>query len=896
MSVAQLNSHLIVLQLALNPLDLSSQKTKASVGRSGSIGGRRPPSRPRSISQDVGEDIQKISRLCQPQSARPNIHERQSGDGSADNYENESETSLEKDEKEFEKVISQNGVDSQTPSPIEYNKLVNENIQDINNLNALDKWRKTNKNSNIEETKRLIDNSLSDNKNRINKIKQDIDRKLNDTYKGSHIEHFEELNKIETDRRLSTALRGNNLNLEAIDQILKSISPSSTLSDSTNGEQIDESTTENKKQNKAKRHSFITVESLKEVRGRLRRLSSPIDDYYHQKDEDPDDGIASEDNTSKDKMPVSSSGGVSRVRSYVYGMEAMLGNNRTPIVGTGSLESRTSGKLNTTNRSEDWYNRRKSYGFEQVHNQHDQTSILQRNKIESSTDSGICRSTEIVLVPSSIKSSFTNNKFLSDNNKSDFEQGDINCHKNYINKNGNSTIINVNSDKQLTNNRNKETFSKREEHNELISIWNRRAAFNNTNDKNRSNDNKDTDKQITITIPIVSDDTVTSTRKLYHRQLSENSSVSIEQMNDTELKRHSIAVDESKYVNQDKYPYRRTSLIINDEQVDDENNLQRKTKKVEFCKTEVHFAAESGRVNIVETDEKPPPTNNFRRRRRNSGIINNQTSDDSNNKNGLPLIHFGDTSYEKQLFSVPDHDNIQVDEVSDLYQRDSPIDNIICNSTVTVSSVPISSDIMSSNDIKEISEENQPRGILKNKMIKPRPYLLGDNDEIPSRDTSDDQENTNRWGIKLRPVQRESSPMWRSTVTVQNTAYNFPVTPEIKPDVYNEKNYDSDSAQTEFQKLLTSLHPVRKTSENGFKSHQSMDMRRSSWSVADRVKQVENMKWTENKGYSTKVNFGSGEATVIENVDSNKRDSQTIWPGQDEIHSNGKCLLHFIVA
>lgn len=41
-----------VFQLPVNHLDLSSQKTKGSVGRSGSISGRRPPSRPRSLIAD----------------------------------------------------------------------------------------------------------------------------------------------------------------------------------------------------------------------------------------------------------------------------------------------------------------------------------------------------------------------------------------------------------------------------------------------------------------------------------------------------------------------------------------------------------------------------------------------------------------------------------------------------------------------------------------------------------------------------------------------------------------------------------------------------------------------------------------------------------------------------
>lgn len=57
-------------------------------------------------------------------------------------------------------------------------------------------------------------------------------------------------------------------------------------------------------------------------------------------------------------------------------------------------------------------------------------------------------------------------------------------------------------------------------------------------------------------------------------------------------------------------------------------------------------------MNIVATDEKPPPTQNFRRRRRNSGPLL-----DDFNKNGLPVLHFGDSSYEKSMFSINDEAN-----------------------------------------------------------------------------------------------------------------------------------------------------------------------------------------------------------------------------------------------
>lgn len=117
------------------------------------------------------------------------------------------------------------------------------------------------------------------------------------------------------------------------------------------------------------------------------------------------------------------------VRSYVYGMENM--QNKKPGLGTGSLESRT--KLvngNGSGRNEDWYNRRKSYGFEQVQG-HDESSssISYKNKkvVESSTDSGICRSTEIVLVPTTKKNGYRNKDDYSSEN-SDIEQKSSGTH------------------------------------------------------------------------------------------------------------------------------------------------------------------------------------------------------------------------------------------------------------------------------------------------------------------------------------------------------------------------------------------------------------------------------------------------------------------------------------
>lgn len=67
-----------------------------------------------------------------------------------------------------------------------------------------------------------------------------------------------------------------------------------------------------------------------------------------------------------------------------------------------------------------------------------------------------------------------------------------------------------------------------------------------------------------------------------------------------------------------------------------ERIVGKKTKKVGFCKTEVHFAPDSGKINIVETDEKPPPTQVYRRKKR--------TKSSRKESNCLPKHYFGDMS------------------------------------------------------------------------------------------------------------------------------------------------------------------------------------------------------------------------------------------------------------
>ncbi|KAJ8928045.1 hypothetical protein NQ314_019458 [Rhamnusium bicolor] len=242
-------------------------------------------------------------------------------------------------------------------------------------------------------------------------------------------------------------------------------------------------------------------------------------------------------------------------------------------------------------------------------------------------------------------------------------------------------------------------------HEELTDSWSKFSSYKPNDWANTKTELKST----TITIPIVKNNNVVD--------------LSWNDVPEKDIKRHSIAVDESKY------------FIKED---DDDINTNRKPKKVEFCKTEVHFAAESGKVNIVATDEKPPPTQNFRRRRRSSGLI----SEDFN-KNGLPVLHFGDSSYEKTMFGV-------ADELSE--NRNSNFTSIYEN---VQSRVPLAFGIVTVNtnnnvnneiieeDKRELTENDSIKGILKNKPIKPKPYHLGET--VPFSDTNSDDENKN-WG------------------------------------------------------------------------------------------------------------------------------------------------------
>ncbi|XP_017775320.1 PREDICTED: uncharacterized protein LOC108561772 isoform X5 [Nicrophorus vespilloides] len=764
-------AHFEDLQLSLNPLDLTSEKSKASVGRSV---GRRPPSRSRIRDDILGRDLRttaatnlhRVSRLCHQihdDAVRKTFGKYQSPLQQQQQQKQQKQT-LSIDERQSGDGVEIVEVESETHSKLSRTKSTSsEDLHDPKNLEDLDEqlqsWRRTSKiRRSLQYPKQKATNSkppdLPSNTGSVRRIKEDL----------------------ETGKRLNTALRGNSVDLDALDQILRSISNSSVSS----GEQRDDKDDPKQQQ---KRNSFVTVESIRAVRGRLRRTSSPTKDIYRP--EEIDDGIVTERQNDMNE----------RVKSYVFGMDGDM-QKKIVVTGTGSLESRPKPSSVSVNRNEDWFSRRKSYGFEQMHNQPETMSSKTKSRVESSTDSGICRSTEIVLVPTPTKANVVG--YVSESEE-ELKQafGD------------DPGVGNVKKYASL--------FESKKEAN----YWSKKP------------------EAVTITIPI------TTTEGGGWRE------------NGGETKRHSIAVDESKYMSKvTDNSFKRTSLAINDQRFDEDEGQgkSKHNKKVEFCKTEVHFAADSGKVNIVETDEKPPPTQNFRRRRR------------SNLQGDLPVLHFGDTGLEKSMFG--DGDEAIYENIGD----GSNNKEVVACGNVTVNAVNGYQDV----GLEEQKENEAPRGILKNKPVKPKPYILGGDpllllstDGGGGGSSGGDSEKT--WGVKLKPAQKEeNSPIWRSTVTVRNTFY------------------DKEEPQPEFQKLLKQLRPTKEVEEESASEgirilSPAVDSRRSSWSVADRIKQVEDLKWTENKGYSTKVNFGEGEATVVEN-------RHPTWPRKDEYNKDASRL------
>lgn len=1155
-------------QLPVNPLDLSSQKTKASVGRSGSIGSRRPPSRPRSIISkvdsaiseenlfpnaeihDVDKRISEVSRVCQQ------IHEEAKRNVSNSLPSAALSSSFNLPTLNNNMVIRTDDINrrSCTDGNIYGCKKDNQNSLNVSD-NYADRSRKvdefvsnglvhaiiTRKKSSSTEDLQNNDYNEKDSLNEGNEISSDlirtlgVRRSLQLPNKGNFSDipngNVSKLRKELEDRKALDTMKNRSTNFEAFENTFKYGSESArnvsllsgndrqtcsinSLTDkSGNGYELEgfSRRVDSHKSSSHKRHSFVTAESLKEVRGRLRHLSTPPLDGIplpnntkcRTKDvEDSDDGIVTEDlKKAAPGMNLRSTEEVpaSHVKSYVYGMEAMA-NNQSIIckspAGTGSLESRLSNKFSTSGgiRSEEWYNRRKSYGFEQVHNQQadnhfEPVTLKEKSRVESSTDSGICRSSETVTSSSwtpfnrekandqaSLVNLKANHSIEIKACSDDRRITDTGNRRNESNsQKGRKTVVTLGSDNEDSrsglhvNGRNIIETSSIAMSNNWRSGCDSRA-MNSMTTNTSATSAQHLSEPVTITVPVVPDDSFSSidgngtgTRKLYFRQFSEGTSLSresgcrksvtsltngndfssknvsdepkktlaarrelllkhsggsgwspVSRQTDSEIKRHSIAVDETKYVREglkiynlydkrtERFNYEnglktssssisgverkaglnlayedntmlcqkeleykisastvvpqngndfKSASFTYEDDDGDESLLQqhlagKKHKKVEFCKTEVHFAAEPGRFNIVETDEKPPPNNIRRRRRSSSGAILVAPQLQEATKTSLPEIRFGDSPYEKKLLGGTEPNNtiyqtpvsVETQDENNLDQPEPimPVSNSPCfqddadkedniftqaNATIlssgrqdTVEMGAYSNDedssdsiLLQSNSMISSSQSNaRPRSILKNNK-KPHPFHLGETDDDmlvsslseKSERSSGDPEA--KWGVRLKPIQsRESSlssaPVWKSTVTLHNPTFDsqkqqdYPSLLTTQDEKFQSSQHFGEGA--ELNKPLKTLQPAVQTKSDAFgasvvsKTQQpesvggGMEVKISMappLSVAERVRQVEDLKRAamETRGFSTRVNFGAGETTVLENRLSDELQKQS---------------------
>lgn len=275
---------------------MSSQKNKASVGRSGSISTRRPPTRKlQAVASQlprIDSAVDSVDMTTEASSAAGSLRESNEDDGSVST-----------------------------------------------NLNRLKSCSNDEIRSDVNESEEPLDRS-----SRFRRSLQFMQSK-NGGADGGHGKvatgELEDVLKKVLGKKLHVVSNGDAL--AAVDEG-SMIKPASPL----------------------KKPTFITVESLKKTKNSLRHLN----DEDCNKD---DDGIET------DVKPV------------------VVGDSR-------SLDYRGSTK------SEEWYNRRKSYGFEKVqtavdhcgNNKHVATDPY---AMDSSTDSGICRSTENGLSNSSRQSS-----------------------------------------------------------------------------------------------------------------------------------------------------------------------------------------------------------------------------------------------------------------------------------------------------------------------------------------------------------------------------------------------------------------------------------------------------------------------------------------------------------
>ncbi|KAG8228678.1 hypothetical protein J437_LFUL008666 [Ladona fulva] len=269
-----------------------------------------------------------------------------------------------------------------------------------------------------------------------------------------------------------------------------------------------------------------------------------------------------------------------------------------------------------------------------------------------------------------------------------------------------------------------------------------------------------------------------------------------------------------------------------------EGSKVRTSKKVEFSKTEVHFAAESGRFHIVETAGKPPPSNNFRRRRRSpTGAMNVDNGrvglgSQSAITNGM---RFGDSPYEMRLLagsenldsfrnSEDEFANGEVDKEDNRVDGEGSLEYKLVPSshTKTFNDLVIEDERDPKEIIRKISEtetlaststtflqlgseeqSEKPRSILRNSLTENiPPWKI----TVKGSDESENEDSKPKFGgVRLRPV---ASSLGHLRVNVTNNDSQ-----EQLHASSTDKDYSCalSPGQMELQKLLRSLRRVSMT-------------------------------------------------------------------------------------
>ncbi|XP_060874382.1 uncharacterized protein LOC132948092 isoform X2 [Metopolophium dirhodum] len=433
-----------------------------------------------------------------------------------------------------------------------------------------------------------------------------------------------------------------------------------------------------------KKPTFITVESLKKTKNNLRHLNE-------DKDKE-DDGIET------DVKPTGDS------RSLDYRGSALT-------------------------RTEEWYNRRKSYGFEKVTTSDNSGKYAtDPSAMDSSTDSGICRSTENGLSNSSRQSS--------------------------VDRESIADLVKKYSNKEINNNTqvhayNTTVVAKGKILEAINSLRSKSSAYFDvvkpSDTISESTENDDSEKE-----------------QVYTRRLSVGMDMAMD-----------------KNVDRDEVP-KRHSIAVVSEVADREPSIDKKNgnKKVEFCRTEVHFDATPGKINIVDMEDKPAPAQLYRPKKR-----YNRPPEKSSH--GLPEYRFGDDVQSDVVLQINGTGN-----------QNNGIGGHECPTT---------------EDETTDTGNSMPKSILKRQQLQQQ--------QLPPQHHQQSQHHH-------QPQHHQQSQHQQQQ---QNAADN-------------SGGVASDNG-IEVRISSTESTPV--------------DCRRASWSVADRVKQVEAV------GFSTRVNFTEGETTAV---------------------------------